>query len=401
MSTLLLRRRRLAPLRRTLTLLAAASLAAAASAQTPMVHRYAGPRFGIGTLNHPMLRSLGGRSVMATGGMMFSGGLSRGLVTGAPRGYGFYPSSPFAQNPLFPTPGLGAANLPAASNPGYYIHTGLPAAREEIVIGPGSASGFLATGAPWFGRRSMHVYSAWGDVFWPGGRAYYPHYYPNGVAGVTCASPYWAYAGAVPGWIDLGNVYYSPPSADYAPVPLYDGQGDYTGWRSDDTDSYYLNQEQPPSKDLPQGEYQVKEDVPERDIAVDLAVKDIAQAWQSGDIGPLSKHIRPSSRVAVFLRGLYQYSLEAGDYLDMTKDAMAVTKTDQFTLDGVTRKSEGVYTVTGKHVYASKDGAEHTVYVSYVLERQDGGYYVTQVGTAPQQDELGVRSTAMPQPQGG
>ena len=91
--------------------------------------------------------------------------------------------------------------------------------------------------------------------------------------------------------------------------------------------------------------------------------------------------------VAIYLRGEYQYSLKGGDYLSMTRDAFESTKTVSFALDKVQHKGEGIYTVSGRHVYADRTGANHAVLVSYVLEKFEGEYYLAQVGTAPEKLE--------------
>jgi hypothetical protein len=43
--------------------------------------------------------------------------------------------------------------------------------------------------------------------------------------------------------------------------------------------------------------------------------------------------------------------------------------------------------VSGRHVYQDKDGKNHAVVVSYVLEKIDDEYYITQIGTAPEKLE--------------
>ncbi|HZP83539.1 MAG TPA: hypothetical protein VFB21_17980 [Chthonomonadaceae bacterium] len=239
------------------------------------------------------------------------------------------------------------------------------------------------------GRHHHTFYYGWGDYYFPGGAAYYPFYYPTYIDGLTLYSPYAYYYGVLPAFISLNNVYYTPPRYIYVPVPVYNNYGGYQGWRTDDVDDYYLNRERKGKDDTkPRGDdYRIGEKESKNDKSVEAAADDIRKAWQNGDIELLAKHIRRDSRIAVYLRGKYQYSLDAGDYLDMTRDAFQTTKTIRVELDNVKKKENDVYTLTGRHVYRSKDGQQRTVFISFVLEKMDDNYIITQVGTAPDQIE--------------
>ena len=244
-------------------------------------------------------------------------------------------------------------------------------------------------GVPNHGRYYYGNYGGFG--YFPGDLAYYPYYSPYFSFGYTALSPYAFYYGAFPPFITLGSVYASPPQYVYVPYPVYQQDGAYNGYRGDDVDGYYLN------RNNADDSYRVgenarrtdKDPVKEapKDAALDAAVADIRDAWKTGKMDPLAKHVRKDARIAVYLRGKYQYSMDAGDYLDMTRDALTATKTTRFELDKVQRKQNGIYTVTGRHTYRDKDDNEHTVFVSYVLEKSDDGYVITQVGSAPEKVE--------------
>jgi len=231
-----------------------------------------------------------------------------------------------------------------------------------------------------YGRAHCHHYHGWYTFIFPDGMAYFPSYSLDYLPGVTCPSPYAYYLGAFPPYISAGDVNYAPPQDVYVPTPLYSPEGAYQGYPPEGGDSSNLNQ-------APKGSYRIGEEsqpISEKpDDVLKAAVDDIQKAWQDRDIQFLVKHIRNDSQIAVYLRGKYQYSLDSGDYVDMTRDAFRATKTVKFVLDGVQGKADGVYVVTGHHVYQDKDGAEHTVHISYVLERADDSYYITQVGTDP------------------
>ena len=244
-------------------------------------------------------------------------------------------------------------------------------------------------------QGNRYYYGGYGfNNFFVGGLAFYPFYSPFFSAGFTVLSPYAFYDGVFPPYINYGAVYVAPPSYVYVPYPVYQ-DGNYNGYRSDDVDGYYLNQNQQNQNQNSQngGQYRVGENrqptpkVEIKDAALDSTLNDIKDAWKTGKIDPLAKHVRRDAKVAVYLRGKYQYSLDAGDYLDMTHDALAATKTVRFELDNAQRKQKGVYTLTGRHIYQDKDGKEHTVYISYVLEQVDNDYVITQVGSAPDKVE--------------
>ncbi len=316
-----------------------------------------------------------------------------GLFSGAPvpQNYGLFgPGTPRYRNQVpgdFTPPGLpadrGAGRFldsapPPFRSAGPYRHTG--------IIGTGPFDRFHALGEYFiydngvYGRAHCRHYHGWYGSVFPEGLAFYPFYALDYLPGVTCLSPYAYYLGAFPGYISAGYVNYAPPPDAYVPTPLYAPDGAYQGYPSDGPDDSALSQ-------VPQSGYRIGEQnppVPDKpDDGLKAAVDDIQKAWQDRNIQLLVKHLRSDAQVAVYLRGKYQYSLDSGDYGDMTRDAFHATKTVSFTLDGVQRKEDGVYVVTGRHLYKDKDGAEHTVHVSYVLERTDGGYYITQVGTDP------------------
>ncbi len=243
----------------------------------------------------------------------------------------------------------------------------------------------------YYGPAHHHIYYNWGNVYFPDSWGYYPNYYPGFVSGVTVLSPYAYYYGAFPPFISMDDVSYQPPQYIYVPVPVYDPNGSYQGWKSDDVDNYYLNSDKARNQATDQNgqNYRIGEGGQKAKSPAQAAVDDIQKAWQTGDIEPLAKHIRRDSRIAVYLRGKYQYSLDAGDYLDMTRDAFRSMHTEHFDLDQLHLKQNGIYTVTGRHVYKNDVGQDRTVFISFVLEKTDADneYVITQVGTSPDQIE--------------
>jgi len=232
------------------------------------------------------------------------------------------------------------------------------------------------------GRDAFYFSGGFGNFYFSSGCAYYPYYYDDYVYGLTWPSLYSGYYGAFPPYIAADALYFLPPRTVYVPYPVYT-DGEYHGYRSDDVDDYYLNRPRGTNAD---GGYRIGEGQPEKpvkDVQLTAAIADLTTAWRKGNIQLLAKHTRKDGKIAVYLRGKYQYSLDISDYLDMTRDAFTATRTLRYDLDGVQRKDNTVTTVTGKHIYRDKKDNERTVYVSYVLEKMGEEYYITQVGTAP------------------
>jgi len=259
-----------------------------------------------------------------------------------------------------------------------------------------------------FGRNELHAYNGgyWNNRVFVNNAAYYPYYRPAFVAGVTCYSPFAYYDGIFPTYINLNSVFFSPPPVVYVPHPVYDTVGVWSGYRYDNGnqydngDEYYLNQRErnlnQRERELNQRERELGqrnqddrqddrgfERILRSDRSLESAVNDITEAWRFRDIQALAKHTRSESPIAVYLRGKYQYSLSSVDYLDMTRDAFRASKTVRFKLEQIERKERGVYLVSGRHTYRNNDDQERTVYINYVLEREDETYHITQVGSAP------------------
>lgn len=261
-----------------------------------------------------------------------------------------------------------------------------------------------------FGRNNTCYYQGWGESFFPGGVAFFPYYYPTFVRGTTILSPYAYHVDLFPSFISVNVGTYAPPSYVYVPVPVYQN-GIYSGWRQDDIDDYYLNREAARLRDK-ENQLRDKEEelnAREREMRdregrawrqnrdLTIAVDDISRAWMDKDIQMLAKHTRRDVAIAVYLRGKYQYSLDAADYLDMTRDAFRAARTLKFKLDKVERKEADIYLVTGRHTYRDKEGEERSVLVSYVLEKMNEDYIITQVGTAPERLEAPEAPTSLEQ----
>jgi len=124
------------------------------------------------------------------------------------------------------------------------------------------------------------------------------------------------------------------------------------------------------------------------------ALKDIERAWERSDVNLLMKHVRPDSKIDVFLKGEYTYSLERQDYSDMTSDAMSNVRTEDFQIYRTRERDRYSVVAYGKHTYYDYEYTEdssnlpsqtrrNTVYVTYTLERSGDEWYITEVGSSP------------------
>jgi Domain of unknown function (DUF4440) len=112
------------------------------------------------------------------------------------------------------------------------------------------------------------------------------------------------------------------------------------------------------------------------------AVEDIRKAWLNGDFERLKARIRDSGKVRIYLRGKYKYSISAGDFAQMTRDAMSRIDTSSFELSAPERLDGDRAFVSGKHVYKDPDGEKREVFVSYVLERDGGRWKIVEAGSS-------------------
>ncbi|MCC6730741.1 MAG: hypothetical protein IT208_15515 [Chthonomonadales bacterium] len=209
------------------------------------------------------------------------------------------------------------------------------------------------------------------DRYFPHRYAYYPHYAPPRASVEVYFSPFYFYYGVCPPYIYRSYGLYARPSVVYIDVPIYVG-GAYRGYRDDD-DGYYLERRYDDRwKDEP---------------GLWRAVEDLRGAFTSGDIDQLASLTDPTIKIAVFGRGRYEYSVEASDYLDMTRDFFGAARTTGFEVYRVRPKTSGVYQVFAKHSYRNRDDETRDVYLCVVMERVRGDWTITQVDTSPDRIE--------------
>ncbi len=118
--------------------------------------------------------------------------------------------------------------------------------------------------------------------------------------------------------------------------------------------------------------------------SLDSTLSDIRNAWLNGRSDLIANHVSINQIIAVLLDGSYNYSLDTGDYTQMTYDAIDATKTIAFTWRNVKQRTNGDYTAFGQHVYLDSYGNEQSVYVSYTLRQIGNDYIIVEVGSSKQ-----------------
>jgi hypothetical protein len=209
------------------------------------------------------------------------------------------------------------------------------------------------------------------DTYFPHRYSYYPYYSPTRASFEVVFSPFHFYYGVCPPYIHRTRVLYVPPRRVYIEVPIYINN-EYRGYR-DTEDDYYL--------------YRRNDTRWTNDPELKQAVYDLADAFREEDITLLTELTDPDTKIAIFSSGRYEYSLEPGDYLDMSRDFMYAAETANFDVERVLTKTSGVYQVFAKHTYRNREGDNRTVYLCFVIENISGRWAITQVDTSPDRIE--------------
>lgn len=163
------------------------------------------------------------------------------------------------------------------------------------------------------------------------------------------------------------HVFIAPPPYVYIEAPIYVG-GVYHPYRVGNDHNADRRSEENRWKDDPE---------------LKQTVYDLEDAFQNDDIKLLTPLTDPKVKIAIFSKGHYEYSLDASDYLDATKDFMRTGRTSDFNVYRVRRRSAGVWQLFAKHAYKTDSGDSKTVYLCVVVEQVGGRWTITQVDTAP------------------
>ena len=213
-------------------------------------------------------------------------------------------------------------------------------------------------------RRSVPLSDRRLDTYFPSRTHSYPYYRPTRAAGEVVISPFGIYASVFPEFIDRGHVFFRRPSRVLIDIFIPFGKRDdyYLDRRNDDT--RWRN-----------------------DPEVKRSVYDIEDAWRNEDIALLAPLTDPQTRIAIFSRGQYDYSIDANDYLDMTRDFMRSVQTTGFDAYRVNYRS-GAYQILAKHTYRDRDGRARTAYLTIALERIADRWTITQIDSSPDRPRI-------------
>lgn len=168
-------------------------------------------------------------------------------------------------------------------------------------------------------------------------------------------APYWYYDPCPPFIVLTRVLYMPPPRIVYVEVPVFV-----------DTPYYLERQDNLHSRD------------PNAALLADLR-----SMWMLRDIRFLERYVRPNSYIAVYLEGKYAYSISAEDYLEMTRDALRVVKTESIRFTQVKRRGDNQLVVQGEHRYIDDvTGQTKQVSIFYTFERVEGRWYLIEVGSS-------------------
>jgi len=239
----------------------------------------------------------------------------------------------------------------------------------------------------------IYPFGYYPDAYVPGGYPPYPYPYPypypspdpypvprgDSQLAARYDSPYYFcddLSGAK--YVSGGTVIISKPKHLYTPIPVY-RDSELDRWRDLGADNYLA------ARNVENKEY-VGSETAADDAALDEAITDIRRSWIDGDIAPLADHVSKDGKIAVVLSGKYIYSLESGDFLGVTKAAYESANRLRFVLDHLHRRDDGVYALTGRHLFTDNSGKERAAYFTYILTKERSGYMITQIASAPDRE---------------
>jgi hypothetical protein len=214
-------------------------------------------------------------------------------------------------------------------------------------------------------RAGVRVTAAWERPYIPQGYVHYPHYNQTYFRDNSVDSPFGFYFGVALPFLNVSFVQSLPPTVVFIDPVRYNGNR-WVGFS--DADEPNLLEDTNLDSNEP---------------GLNNALDEICEAYQSSNIDGLVALTEPSVSVGIYERGLYQYTLSAGDFLDLTRDAMSNVHTLGFKLLYVHRRASGIFSVCARHAYQGKNAEMRSVYVNYVLQDFGGHWTITALGTSP------------------
>lgn len=195
-------------------------------------------------------------------------------------------------------------------------------------------------------RGYNHYYSWWNDDCW-----FYPYYSFNPIYDGSVLSP-WYYYGHCPGYLVISRIRY----IDSRPWYFW---GDSYRWRRVgwyDNGSYYGS--------------------------LDYVIDDLIRAFENGDRQSLGRLIPRYGRINIAIDGQYAYSVDSNDFYDMMLDLTESTRTDRYQILDVRTYGREAQ-ILAEHDYTDASGRRETMYHTYRLEQDRGGYTIRDFGSSP------------------
>jgi hypothetical protein len=119
--------------------------------------------------------------------------------------------------------------------------------------------------------------------------------------------------------------------------------------------------------------------------SLDRSLSDLQDAFLYRDYRALDRLIPNRGRVEIFIDDEYVYSLDSGDYYDITADLIYGSETTDFDIVGVRRiQGNRGYVATARHEFIDSWGERQSTYLTFTLQPSGGGYVITQAGTSRQ-----------------
>jgi alkylated DNA nucleotide flippase Atl1 len=121
----------------------------------------------------------------------------------------------------------------------------------------------------------------------------------------------------------------------------------------------------------------------QKDPALARAVADIEQAFRTGSVAPLQRHIEADGTIVLQVKDTSRQTMTAAQYVETTRDALGMLKTQKYELNNVAPASGGAMMVYGKHVLLGENGRETTFDVGFVLKKVGEEWFITEVKAEP------------------
>lgn len=157
-----------------------------------------------------------------------------------------------------------------------------------------------------------------------------------------------------PGVEVVGTPYYPQYATNYTQFDAPQYQATYN------QNNYYVNSPQA-ADDIDSGGAPAQQAVKSAydEDTYQAAFADIEQAWTTGDVELIRKHLRDNdTKINVLINRKYSYSISSADFSQITRDAMKNLSTISFKFTRLRKAKNGDITAYGVHVYQTGDNSD-------------------------------------------